>query len=260
MRLLLVVMCAGVVVVPAATASREDGFYRRPHVALQWEQQRAVATLARRGAVVYCGGGRSNAVALTFDDGPGPFTATLVDTLRANDAHATFFVVGSRVPYWSNELKAETSVGVIGNHSFSHARMTTLPRWLVWLDLMRAQHDDRAVLGWKPRLFRVPYERRNRALDSVVRRMGLLEVLWNVDSGDWRPRATVRSVVRTVVRGLHPGAIVVLHDIHPWTVAAVPEILRAIRIRGLRAVSVPELLALDPPLPSTHCAARSVAP
>jgi peptidoglycan/xylan/chitin deacetylase (PgdA/CDA1 family) len=56
-----------------------------------------------------------------------------------------------------------------------------------------------------------------------------------------------------VLAGLRPGAIVLMHDIHPWTVKAMPQILRAIRLRGLRAVSVPELLALDPPAPNSRC-------
>ena len=84
--------------------------------------------------------------------------------------------------------------------------------------------------------------------------MGLLQVYWNVDARDWMKATTAARVVRNVVAGLRPGAIVVLHDIHPWTVQAVPAILRAIRLRGLRAVSVPELVALDPPRPGRSCA------
>jgi peptidoglycan/xylan/chitin deacetylase (PgdA/CDA1 family) len=59
--------------------------------------------------------------------------------------------------------------------------------------------------------------------------------------------------VRNVERGLRPGAIVELHDIHPWTLRALPQILAAIRARGLNAVTVPELLALDPPAPHQGC-------
>jgi peptidoglycan-N-acetylglucosamine deacetylase len=260
MRLALAVVCAALLAVPAALASPEGGAYRRPHVPLQWEQHRAVAQLARRGAPVFCGAGRSNAVALTFDDGPGPYTAQLLATLREARAHATFFVVGNRIRYWPEELRAATDVGTIGNHSFSHARLTEVPHWVAWLELMRTQADARAVLGWKPRLFRAPYERHDPAVDSIVRRMGLLEVFWSVDARDWAPGASVRSVVRNVVAGLRPGAIVLLHDTHPWTVAALPVILREIRLRGLRAVSVPELLALDAPRPWTHCGSPGPAP
>ncbi|HEY3182352.1 MAG TPA: polysaccharide deacetylase family protein [Gaiellaceae bacterium] len=260
MRRTFLVLCAALVAVPVALASREDGFHRRPHVPLQWEQHRIIAKLAARGAPVYCGAGRSNAVALTFDDGPGPYTDPLVEILRENDAHATFFVVGNRIPYWPGALRAEAGVGVVGNHSFSHPRLTELPRWLVWLELLQAQHDARAVLGWKPRLFRAPYERHDPAVDEIVRRMGMLEILWSVDSRDWVKGTTPRRVVRNVTAALRPGAIVVLHDIHPWTVQAMPGILHALRLRGLRAVSVPELLALDPPRPWTHCGTPAAVP
>jgi peptidoglycan-N-acetylglucosamine deacetylase len=68
-----------------------------------------------------------------------------------------------------------------------------------------------------------------------------------VDSLDSRPGANARSVVRNVLAGLRPGAVVLLHEIYPWTVAALPRILRALRHRGLTPVTIPELVALDPP-------------
>jgi peptidoglycan/xylan/chitin deacetylase (PgdA/CDA1 family) len=253
MRLLLAVGCAALLAVPAALASHEGGAYRRPHVALAWEQHRAVARFARVGRPVYCGGGRADAIALTFDDGPGPYTDRLVRILRAYRAHATFFVVGSRVAEWPSAVKEEATVGVIGNHSFSHAHLTGLPHWAVWLDLLEAQQSARAAIGWSPRLFRAPYERHDPSLDSIVSRLGLVEVLWNVDSRDWARHATAKAVARRVVDRLRPGAIVVMHEIHPWTVAAVPRILDVVRRRGWRAVSVPELLALDPPAASSRC-------
>jgi peptidoglycan/xylan/chitin deacetylase (PgdA/CDA1 family) len=75
----------------------------------------------------------------------------------------------------------------------------------------------------------------------------MLDVRWSVDSGDGLSGATVKSVVRTVESGVQPGSIVLLHDIHPWTLAAVRRLLPWLARRGLRLVSVPELLRLDPP-------------
>ena len=248
-------LLAALVAVPLAFASRVGPEpYRRPHVPLQWEQRRAVAQAAARGEPVYCGAGRSNAVALTFDDGPGPLTGELLDTLRAAGAHATFFLVGNRLADWPHVARAETELGVVGNHSWSHPRLTEIPRWVAWLELARTQALMDEQLGWRPRLFRAPYEQHNASTDEIARSLGLVEVFWSVVSGDDHPKATARSVTRNVVAGLRPGAIVLMHDIHPWTVQALPAILRAIRLRGLRAVSIPELLALDPPAPGQHCA------
>jgi peptidoglycan-N-acetylglucosamine deacetylase len=260
MRLVLCALAAVLVAAPLAAASRVGPeAYRRPHVPLPWEQRRAVTLLEHRGHPVYCGGPRSNAVALTFDDGPGPYTQQLIDLLRADGARATFFVVANRLRYWPALAREETEVGVVGNHTWSHPRLTSLPRWLVLLELARAQWETARYTGRIPRLFRAPYELHSALTDRVVRQLGLLEIFWDVDSRDDVPHARVKTVVRTVLAGLRPGAIVILHDIHPWTVQAMPSILRAIRLRGLRAVSVPELLALDAPASEDVCRFGPVA-
>lgn len=255
MRRIVLVLVAALIAVPLALASREgpEG-YRRPHVPLQWEQNRAVARAAALSEPVYCGGGRSNAVALTFDDGPGPYTAELLALLRREQAHATFFVVGNRLGEYRELARSETQLGAVGNHTWSHARLTERPRWVTWLELARTRSELKTTLGLRTRLFRAPYERRDARTDDVVRSLGMVEVFWSVASGDDRPGASRGRVLRTVLAGLRPGAIVLMHDIHPWSVQAMPEILREIRRRGLRAVSVPELLALDPPAAGQHCA------
>lgn len=246
-------LAAAALAPPALAAFVEPAPYPRLVVPSQWEQRHAVAQALRRGAPVYCGGGRSNAVALTFDDGPGPYTEQLLRVLGDHGARATFFLVGNRLQYWPHAAREEVRLGVLGNHSWSHPRLTDLPRWLVWLELARTQDSIAQEVGWKPRLFRAPYELHDRMTDGVASALGLLEVFWSVDSGDDVPHAQVKTVVRNVLAGLHPGAIVLMHDLHPWTVAALPRILRAIRLRGLRTVTVPELLALDPPASKQHC-------
>jgi peptidoglycan/xylan/chitin deacetylase (PgdA/CDA1 family) len=254
-RLGLVLAAAlGLVTVPLALASRTGPEpYRRPHVALPAEQLRAVALARERGEPVYCGGHRSNAVALTFDDGPGQYSRRLVAILRAAGARATFFVVGNRLQYWPGVLRAEETVGVVGDHSWSHAHLPQLPRWLGWLELARTQYAVSQELGHAPTLFRAPYEEHDATLDATVRSLGLLDVFWSVLSGDDKPKATARSVTRNVLAGLRPGAIVLMHDLHPWTLKALPRILKAMRLQRLRAVTVPELLALDAPAEHQGC-------
>jgi peptidoglycan/xylan/chitin deacetylase (PgdA/CDA1 family) len=220
---------------------------------LQWEATRALKAAVHRGEPIYCGGGNANVVALTFDDGPGEYTERLVSLLRDAGAHATFFVIGNRLRYWPRAPHEESQVGAVGNHTWSHPRLTQLPTWLVWAELIRAQYETSRDLGWKPRLFRPPYELHSAASDEVVRLLGMVQVLWSATSGDDLKHPTAKSVARNVIRELRPGAIVLMHDIHPWTVNAMPPILKAIHARGLRAVSIPELLVLDPPGPHQHC-------
>jgi peptidoglycan/xylan/chitin deacetylase (PgdA/CDA1 family) len=251
----LCLVVTALVAEPLAIASREGPeSYRRPHVVLQWEQTRALNVALRHGEPIYCGGGHANVVALTFDDGPGPYTERLLELLRRAGAHATFFVIGNRLQYWPDVPHAESQLGAVGNHTWSHARLTQMPTWLVWAELLRTQYETLQELGWKPRLFRPPYELHNKATDGVARSLGLVQVLWSATSGDDLRHPTRKSVARNVIRELRPGAIVLMHDIHRWTVDAMPAILAAINARGLRAVSIPELLVLDPPRPHQHCA------
>ncbi len=247
------------VCVPAAVAAVQGPtLLWRPVVSLL-EERRAVAQVYDRAAIVSCGGGYGDAVALTFDDGPGPYTERVLAVLRRFGAHATFFLVGNRLEYWPEAARDELLAGGVGNHTWSHPDLTRLPHWLVWLELMRTQYAVAAATRSKPVLFRTPYAAHSPATDAIVHKLGLVEVFWDVDSRDDIPGAGVADIVRNVERGLRPGAIVLMHDIHPRTLAALPGVLRAIRARGLRAVSVPELLALDPPAPGQRCPYGPVA-
>jgi peptidoglycan-N-acetylglucosamine deacetylase len=246
--------------VPAATAAFRVPTLPEPFFPGAQAQREAVSRILARGDAVYCGGGSGDAVALTFDDGPGPYTARLLGVLRRNGAHATFFVVGNRIRYWPSLVPAEERAGGVGNHTWSHPALTRLPHWLVWLELMRTQYAVGEDGGARPVLFRTPYALHSPATDGIVRRLGLLEVFWDVDSRDDVPSPRVRDIVRNVERGLRPGAIILMHDIHARTLAALPLVLAAIRDRGLRAVSVPELLALDPPAPDQRCPYAPVGP
>jgi peptidoglycan/xylan/chitin deacetylase (PgdA/CDA1 family) len=247
---LLLVAC-----IPAAMAAPErlPADHGRPSFPPAWAQHRAFTQVLERRQIVSCGGGHGDAVALTFDDGPSPYTAQLLRILRKGGAHATFFDVGNRLAYWPGAAHAEARMGGVGNHTWSHAHLTRLPHWLVWLELLRTQYEAASQVGWKPKLFRTPYAEHTPATDGISLRLGLVEVFWNVDARDDVPHARVATIVRNVERGLRPGSIILLHDLHPWTVRALPRILQAIRVRGLRAVSVQELLAIDPPAPEQRC-------
>jgi peptidoglycan/xylan/chitin deacetylase (PgdA/CDA1 family) len=254
MRVALCLAAATLVAVPLAAASRTGPEpFRRVHPVLQWEQTRALRIALRKGEAIYCGGGNANVVALTFDDGPGPYTEQLLSMLAAAGSHATFFLIGNRLQYWPRVARDEARLGAVGNHSWSHPRLTQLPLWLAWAELLRTQYTLSQSVGWKPRMFRAPYELHNAQTDALAKSLGLLQVFWSATSGDDLKHPTAKSVARNVIRELRPGAIVLLHDIHPWTIAAMPAILRAAQARGIRLVSVPELLVLDPPGVHQHC-------
>jgi peptidoglycan/xylan/chitin deacetylase (PgdA/CDA1 family) len=100
-----------------------------------------------------------------------------------------------------------------------------------------------------PRLFRPPYGSFDATTLKVLRRMRVLMVLWSTDTGDYRLPG-VKAIVRAALRGARPGAIILMHDaggIRTQTIAALPTIIRELRRRHYRLVTVPRLIADGPP-------------
>jgi peptidoglycan/xylan/chitin deacetylase (PgdA/CDA1 family) len=203
--------------------------------------------LVQRAEPVYCAFPRGRNFALTFDDGPGPYTVQLVHVLRREHARATFFVIGSRVGLFPTGARAAARTGVLGNHTWSHAHLRGLSLEGARRELVDTQRIVGRVAGYAPRLFRPPFDEADPEHDLLARELNLLDVRWSVDGGDAFTGATPTAVLRTVRAGLRPGAIILLHDLHPWTPGVVRRILRAAHRRGLRAVTIPELLRRQPP-------------
>jgi peptidoglycan/xylan/chitin deacetylase (PgdA/CDA1 family) len=212
--------------------------------------QRAVdATLARTPFVV-SGGGAAREVALTFDDGPGPYTPRLVARLSALHAPATFFAVGTMERYFAAGTLAEQRAGfAIGDHSETHPFMAQLNRRDQRQELV-AQAQSLTALGVPyPRLFRPPYGSYDRLTFRELRRQHMLMVLWSADTGDFR-QPGVAVIVHNALSAARPGAIILMHDgggDRAQTIAALPAIVRGLRARGLEPVTVPRLLRDDPP-------------
>jgi peptidoglycan/xylan/chitin deacetylase (PgdA/CDA1 family) len=205
------------------------------------------------GQPVYCGGAGKRVFALTFDDGPSPWTELLVTALRRGHAPATFFLVGNRIPLWETSALAEAAYGAVGDHTWSHPELTLLGARKVRQQLVWTQAELERRLGVQTQLFRPPYEYSNATIERVVHSLGLLDVRWNVDSLDSRVGARPGPVAREIVRNLKPGAIVLMHDTHPWTAKVVRTVLAAAHRKHLWPVTVPRLLEVDPPTPHENC-------
>jgi peptidoglycan/xylan/chitin deacetylase (PgdA/CDA1 family) len=185
-------------------------------------------------------------IALTFDDGPGALTATTLRTLRAAHARATFFVVGSRIATWPALPAQEAALGAVGDHTWNHRYLPGLVHDARLAELRRTQTVAARASGHPIELFRPPFGGRNHAIDREAHRLGMLQVLWSVDSGD-SGGADWREIITNVRAGLRPGAIILFHENRGQTQKALNRLLPEIRRRGYALVSVPELLALDPP-------------
>ena len=207
---------------------------------------RAVARFRDAGLPVYCGAGTHRYVALTFDDGPGPRTRDILRTLRRWDARATFFLVGSQVVKRKRLVNSEVLFGAVGDHTWMHRALTRLPKRGAWSEIERTRELLAKSRG-RIDLFRPPYGARSPLTDALVRRAGLLTVMWSIDSADSAGDMGWRYVARTVLQSVRPGSIVLMHENQPEDVKALKRVLPQLRARGFKFLTVPELLALDPP-------------
>lgn len=177
-------------------------------------------------------------VALTFDDGPGPYTERLLRYLKEYEAKATFFLVGSSVNRYPDAIKKAFRMGCeIGNHSYSHPSLTGLSAQGIRQEIESTNSLIQKITGEPPTLVRPPYGAYN---SSVCGSVGLPVILWSVDTRDWATRnaqATV-SHIKTHVRD---GDIILMHDIHPQTVDAARQILPWLKEQGYQLVTVSEL-------------------
>ncbi len=196
-------------------------------------------------------GAQHREVALTFDDGPGPYTPQILRVLQRTHTPATFFEVGIEERYFHASTAQIVADGdPIGDHTETHAPMSELSR----RDQQQQLLEQTAAIGDYgapfPRLFRPPYGLWNATTLALLARYRMLMVMWTVDTSDYLMPGVI-AIVRRAVDGARPGAIILMHDAggnRAQTVAALPIIIRELRARGYRLVTVPRLL-LDNPAP-----------
>lgn len=195
-------------------------------------------------------GAQHREVALTFDDGPGPYTPRLLSVLHRTNVPGTFFEVGVEEQYFHASTSQIVAAGYpIGDHTESHAPMSRIPPAAQESQLLQQTTAIGAYGAPFPRLFRPPYGLWDNDTLALLRKYRMLMVLWTVDTEDYR-QPGVPAIVHSVLSGVKPGAIVLMHDaggIRTQTIEALPIIIRKLRARGYRLVTVPRLLLDNPP-------------
>jgi peptidoglycan/xylan/chitin deacetylase (PgdA/CDA1 family) len=189
-------------------------------------------------------------LALTFDDGPHPVTTRAVlELLRAHDAQATFFVLGHKVEAYPDVVREIHAAGhSLGIHGFEHDRLFSFrsPGY-AQREIERTRRAIAQACGVTPKLFRPPVGFASYRTFRGAERAAVCIVAWSVRSLDGLRGADPARIARRVIEHLEDGAIVLLHDaaerddFTPASIAALPDILRAVRERGLDAVSVERL-------------------
>jgi len=186
-------------------------------------------------------------VALTFDDGPDPnVTPHVLDTLRAEGIHATFFCIGERVRACPDLARRIVQEGhLIGNHTDRHAWWTNfLFGGGLCQAIARAQETIRDATGQTPRYFRPPMGLTNPHLNAPLRKNGLVLIGWDVRTFDRRTRQPEATIRRACAK-IRNGSILLLHDgdVVPKTaVHIVKGIIDELRVRGFDIVRLDALI------------------
>jgi len=205
-----------------------------------------IRQLARLGRPVFCGGHRGHEVAFTFDDGPGPYTQLALRKLRQAHERATFFVVGFSMNNFPGYLPRELTVGSIGDHTYNHLDLPQLSPDQITSQIELAKRQIQRQSGQPVDLFRPPYGAIDSTVEAIARHLGVLAVLWTADSRD-SLGADYTGIIKNVRAALHPGAIILMHENRGQTIRALTTLLPLLHRRHLRSVSLPELMATDPP-------------
>jgi peptidoglycan/xylan/chitin deacetylase (PgdA/CDA1 family) len=200
------------------------------------------------GAGAYTHGPRRREVAIGFDDGPWSDTAAFVSMLERSHAQATFFMIGRQVnaSYRTTLLRELKDGDVLGDHTFTHPYLTMVGD--VRGQLQGTIAAIRSLTGYTPCVFRPPYGAYDASVVRTASSVGLATVLWNVDPADYTLPGTA-AIVQRVLSQVQPGSIVISHDgggPRGQTLAAYPRIIAALRARGYRIVTIPELLGFRP--------------
>lgn len=177
-------------------------------------------------------------VALTYDDGPSIYTPRVLKTLKENNAVATFFVVGNRVPTYSDTVKKAHDMGCeIGNHTYEHKNLTRVSEAEVKRQITKTNRNVKKVTGQAPVIVRPTGGATNA---NVKQWVGMPSIIWSIDTLDWKTR-NADSTKRAVLDHVKDGDIVLMHDLYSATASASETIIPELVKRGYQLVTVSEL-------------------
>jgi peptidoglycan/xylan/chitin deacetylase (PgdA/CDA1 family) len=184
-----------------------------------------------------------NRVALTFDDGPGPQTADVLAELQREHAHATFFVIGNLARKDPAMVKELYAAGMqIGNHTWTHPQLGRLTAKAQRKELAATQDEIARIIGVRPRFYRPPYWSWNMATAQQGAALGMVGVLFSVDTQDWE-RPGANTIVANALKA-QAGDVIAFHDAggdRTQTVDAIAPIIVGLRERHLEPVTLDEL-------------------
>ena len=184
-------------------------------------------------------------VALTFDDGPDPLYGPQVAAiLKAKHVPATFFLVGMRVKQHPEVARLLSADGFeLANHTYNHQSLPALKPHEIANELRLCDQDIFDATGKRTSLMRPPGVQYNDKMLGVTKALGYVVVSWTVGAKDYDKDTSVEFIKERVLDRTVPGAIILLHQDTPATVAALPSIIDGLRAQGFKFVTVTQMLA-----------------
>ena len=177
-------------------------------------------------------------IALTFDDGPGPYTMQILEALDKYDSKASFFLVGRNVYQYPDEIKKMFAMGCdVGNHSTNHVDLSKQTVEGIYAEIQTTNDRVLEVAGQGPTLLRPPYGNQNA---NVREQAGMPLIMWSMDPRDWESK-NVDLVRDYVLSNVKDGDIILLHDIHESTLYATLQLIPLLIERGYQLVTVREM-------------------
>jgi peptidoglycan/xylan/chitin deacetylase (PgdA/CDA1 family) len=187
-------------------------------------------------------------VALTFDDGPSPYTDRLLQVLKDNDAKATFFLIGNKVAANPTGAKRIVEAGMeVGNHTWEHPNMTTIPTQDIPAQFSRASDAIEAATGQRPTLVRTAGGLINDNVLAEAKRQGLADINWDVIPFDWANDSNTAATRYMLMTQIKPNSVVLFHDTYSSTVDLVYQFIPVLKANGYRLVTISQMLGRREP-------------
>lgn len=178
-------------------------------------------------------------IALTFDDGPGPYTDELIDGLEKLNAKASFFLVGEKIKSYPDTVAKIAEKGhLIGNHTYSHIKLTALSPDEIKKEIDKTNEEIKAITGEAPQFFRPPFGRYN---SDTLNYVDMISVRWSKDTIDWKYEDEER-LYRYLIKNAGDGEIFLMHDVEKTTVKGVLRAIETLQKQGYKFVRADELL------------------
>ncbi len=199
-------------------------------------------------------------LALTFDDGIGPYTGKLLDVLKSHRIRGNFFILGNtlspEILYAEHHkyllVRMIREGHLVGSHSFDHPDLTGLSTEELRRQMRKTDQAIQSVVGVRPRFVRPPYGYVNRRVVGVLKRDGYILINWNKDTNDWRHQDNHRAIL-TFVKDSIPkasksreGPIVLQHDTLKSSLLLASKIIQIIRDKGYEFVTIDECIGQLP--------------